>query len=67
MMLVDGKRRDTEMTMQELDRQALRAINTHTCPKCGAPLYPVIVDGACVGFDCLVCEEFHAYDNIATS
>jgi len=53
--------------MQELDRQVLKALNTFTCPKCGAKLYPYIVDGATVGFDCLDCEEFYNYDNIACS
>ena len=54
------------MTMQELDRQALNALKP-LCPKCGATLYPVIVDGAPVGFDCLDCEEFYSYDNIVCS
>jgi len=55
------------MTMQELDRQALKALNTFTCPKCGAELWPVYMNGEVVGFDCLDCQEFHSYDNIACS
>ena len=55
------------MTMQDSDRQTLKALNTFTCPKCGATLYPVIVNGVATGFDCLDCGEFHSYDNIATT
>ena len=55
------------MTMVDLDRQALKALNTYTCPKCGATLYPVIVNGAVTGFDCLDCEEFYSFDNIYSS
>ena len=54
------------MEMQELDRQALNALQP-VCPECGARLSPVIVDGAPVGFDCLDCEKFYLYDNIACS
>ena len=50
--------------MKELDRQA---INTFVCPKCGATLFPVIVDGVPEGFNCPDCEEFYSYDNIACS
>lgn len=53
------------MTMQDLDRQALKALNTFTCPECGAALITIILDGAPVGFDCIACEEFFSYDNIA--
>jgi len=55
------------MNMQDLDRQALKALCTYTCPKCGATLYAVIVDGKTVGFDCIDCKEFYSYDNIACS
>ena len=55
-----------DMEMQELDRQALNALQP-VCPECGARLSPVIVDGAPVGFDCLDCEKFYLYDNIACS
>uniref|UniRef100_A0A6M3K4H3 Uncharacterized protein n=2 Tax=viral metagenome TaxID=1070528 RepID=A0A6M3K4H3_9ZZZZ len=55
------------MNMQDLDRQVLKALSTYTCPKCGATLIAVIVDGAPVGFDCIDCEEFYTYDNIASS
>ena len=53
------------MNMQELDRQALKALNTYTCPKCGEELHSVEVDGSVTGFDCLRCEEFYSFDNIA--
>ena len=53
--------------MRELDRQVLKVLNTFLCPKCGATLSPIKVDGVVVGFDCLDCEEFYSYDNIACS
>ena len=51
------------MDMNELDRQTLNALSP-TCPKCGAILHPVIVNGVATGFDCLDCEENYTPDNI---
>ena len=52
------------MNMQELDRQAIKALTTYNCPKCGEGLQPVHCDGAVVGFDCLKCQEYYDFDNI---
>ena len=54
------------MDIRELDRRALKALEPN-CPKCGAKLSPVIVNGEPTGFDCLDCEEFYTFDNIYTS
>ena len=55
------------MNKQDLDRKGSRLLNAFNCPKCGAKLHPVIVNGEPVGFDCLDCKEFYSYGNIACS
>ena len=53
--------------MRELDRKAIKALATYPCPKCGEPMEVIIVDGAPESFDCLRCQETHAFDNIYCS
>lgn len=55
------------MNMQELDRQVIRKMTSHKCPKCGEELQPVIIDGEPVAFDCLTCGAMYSFDNIYCS
>ncbi len=61
-------------TQRSLDERAPRAL-IPTCPKCGARLYPVTVDGVITGFSsvrsnyrfqlyrhCIGCEELYKYE-----